>query len=228
MELGDIFKILADYANFMVRVLEFRGLERFQRLGRVDPSLVSFFVVSVLISFLIERAARWPKSASVRVAENGSDAGAQPVATEDSSASSSDATRYVLVALVAAAPVHWLMLALSSAVPFPHGSVEDTINATLAFGAVQEPSGALLARLRLALPQLSAKSDRMLRAIRYLGVMVSFTEVAFGSYLVYAFGAIHGMSAATALAVLGAVLLAVILIVGVPVAYYKVSERSFD
>lgn len=151
MQVPDIFKILADYLEFACDLLACRGLEPYARKGVIDPQLVAYCVTGVALAYLLSSAKKIP-GYEQQVVEKRARAG-QPKAKPNrrpwaaGMGTGSDMVIFVLCLFLGAAVVHPFLVLVNGWVGSGElGTVKDTINAGLAFGAVWHPIRALLLR----------------------------------------------------------------------------------
>lgn len=146
MEIEKIFGKLAEYLEFTIDFLMLRGLERFARLGSISPDLLFFCIVGTLFAVYFHFASGIPDF-SIE-------------ATPSSATGSTDRAKlgghllergqlviFIPMLVVGAILAHVSLLVCTLRGGLEIGSFKDSLNATLATGAVGHPILVLATRL---------------------------------------------------------------------------------
>lgn len=190
MDVDKLFAPFADYLNFVIEFLQFQGLEEFSRVDSVSAKLLSYFVLGAFLGLVIHRAKAVPNFNDA----SGSNSPINPQPTIRDSVKESldqgDLFLFIPLLLVGASIVHLSLLIVSHFGVIGIGTYKDTLNATLAGGALQYPIQAALGRAQnfaRAVATATRNGKLVAVSIHLLAALVSFVM------LYYAFWAIAQM-----------------------------------
>ena len=161
MEVKGLFEAFAGYLNFAIDFLLFQGMEEYERLGTINPTLVSFCVAGVFVAYLIGSAKKIPGYDAIHWAERSSWKGSRSslpavipkASTKDTSKEDSlDMARFLLLSVAGALTFHVFLVFYSYAFspPRPY-TVKDTLNAMFAYNAVYHPWAAFTKQIQRGL-----------------------------------------------------------------------------
>jgi hypothetical protein len=153
MDFSKLLEPIADYFNFVIDFVMFRGLTPFIRLGSVSPKLLSFLFVGILFALIVKRAKTIPTvgedvsfSGSV-----GSQTSAQqkPAQPPDFSRlfDTSEMLLLFLFQISGTLVFHFSLMVASRVNHFEFGIFKDSLNVTIAVSSLQYPVMAILNRL---------------------------------------------------------------------------------
>jgi len=195
MDFKDIFDSLARYVGFYVDILRFRGLDSYARLEVVDSTLFSYFVIGLFLAYMIARTKTAEGYAAILEDEEPTGIGRSAEKLVEKVESTSLST-FVLISLAWAATFHLYLLLYSRLFGRPAlGSIEDTINGTLAVNAILTPFNAV--SLRVSRWANSMKRGNRLPSLRKFAGALSFLMALlhFGSfvYMIWTMASTHGL-----------------------------------
>lgn len=196
MQVSDIFKVLADFVEFARAILAGRGLEPYARKGVVDPQLVAFCVTGVALAYLMTAAKKFPGYERQGVQQPGNTARSRGLLRKaiksDKQQLGSDMLLFIVFLLPGAAVMHPILVMVNGWFGGGElGTVGDTINAGLAYGAVWHPTRALLLRAEAALRSGIRKKSVRSTVGGFLLVASTLAQLAFLFYWITALAAVH-------------------------------------
>lgn len=196
MQVSDIFKVLADFVEFACDLLAGRGLEPYARKGVVDPQLVAFCVTGVALAYLITSAKKFPGYERQGAQQPGNTARSRwqlrKAVKSDKQQLASDMLLFIVCLLPGAAVLHPILVMVNGWFGAGElGTVRDTINAGLAFGAVWHPTRALLLRTEAALRSGIQKKIVRPRVGAALLVASLLAQLAFLYYWITPLAVVH-------------------------------------
>jgi hypothetical protein len=231
MDVEGLFKTLADYLNFTIDFLLLRGFEKYARMGKVSPELVSYFVVGVLVAYLIASMRKPPGYADRVTPEDrgepeaqatpaprgeGKEGGPDPLSGQ----MRAEMAQFALMSVVFGMLFHVLLVVFNWFFGGEIGTVKDTLNAIFAVNAAYNPLNALLkqaGRVADVVAPISLGWRLLAGAVHLLAAAVHFGCT---FYWLYALSTVHGTSVwyilgpVSPFVVLGIVLAVVILLSG--------------
>ena len=190
----DLFSILADYVNFAIDFIKFRGMNRYILIGSVSSELVAFFVAGVFIAYLIAIAKTYPgyrKHIDGEVLHKED----KEKNKDEEKVASADMALFVLRSILLSLIAHIILVVFAVFFrQFRIGSANDTVNAFLGFNAVFHPLNSLVLKL-----SIGAKGYLIIRnkRIKIIDLMVCFRQIFIiisYLYLFHSIATIHAIS----------------------------------